>query len=91
MQKTDDKGQRTVNAFAVCLFLLVEQSVFILGQHLLLARHFAIPPVDGSCLLSITCKGSADGIYHSIDGAKTLPLTSLLGLRDSPWDLPVSG
>lgn len=80
-----------MNTLAVRLFLLVEQRVFILWQHLLLARHFPVPPIDGSRLQAVTCKGGADGVYHIINGAKALPLASLLGLRDSPWDLPVLG
>ena len=78
-----------MNALAVVLLLLVEESVLVLGQHLLLARHLLVPPLDSLGVLTIAGECSADGIDDAVHSAQALTLPGLLGRREAPRGLPV--
>ena len=78
-----------MNALAVTALLLVEDRIFILGQHFLLARHLVVPPVDGFRRLALARESRGDCVHYLVDGAQALPLTGLLRRRDAPWGLPV--
>ena len=80
-----------MDSLAVFFLLLIEDRVFVLGQHFLLARHFLVPALHHLRGLSVSLKGGTDGVDHAIDRSQTLPLTGLLGGGDAPWDLPVAG
>lgn len=84
-----DNRELTVNSLAICLFLLIEERVFVFREHFLLAGHFAVPPFDGFGGLSGSVEGGADGIDDTVNGPQALSLTGLLRLGDAPWDLPV--
>lgn len=64
-----DEWPLTVNSLAVRLLLLVEERVFVLGQHFLLAGHFAVPPLDGLGGLSVAAQGGAEGVDDAVNGA----------------------
>ena len=85
-----DEGH-TVNALPVALLLLVEESVFVLGQHFLLTGHLGIPPGHGLRCLTIALEGSAQGINDAVHGAQTLALAGLLRGGQTPRGLPVVG
>lgn len=78
-----------MNTLPVGLLLLVEDSVLVLGEHLLLAGHLGIPPLNSLGALTLPGKSSAEGINDLVHGAQTLALPGLLGRGETPWDLPV--
>lgn len=78
-----------MNALAVLLLLLVEQCVLVLGQHLLLARHFPVPALDGLGGVSIALQRGGDSVDNPVNATEALPLTSLLRLGEAPRDLPI--
>lgn len=78
-----------MNALPVRLLLLVEESVLVLGQHLLLAGHLGKPPVDSLCGVTVALQGSAEGIDDTVHGAQALALPGLLGCGEAPRGLPV--
>ena len=71
--------ERTVNALAVGLLLLVEESVLVLRQHLLLTGHLGIPPVHSLCGVAIALEGSAQGVDDTVHGTQALALPGFLG------------
>lgn len=73
------------------LLLLIEDGVLVLGQHFLLTRHLRIPPLDSLCTVAVARKGSAEGIDDAVHGTQALALSGLLGRRETPRGLPVSG
>ena len=78
-----------MNALPVLLLLLIEDRVLVLGQHLLLARHLGIPPLNRLGGLSVALECGADGIDDAIDVAQALALAGFLGRGEAPWGLPV--
>lgn len=78
-----------MNALAVGLLLLVEESVLVLGQHLLFTGHFLVPTLDSLGVLTIPGECSADGIDDTVHSAQALALPGLLRRRETPWGLPV--
>lgn len=68
-----------MNALPVALLLLIEQSVLVLWQHLLLARHLRVPPLHGLGALSVARECGADGVDDPVHGAQALALPGLLG------------
>lgn len=78
-----------MNALPVRLLLLIEEGVFVLGQHLLLTRHFGVPSLDSLHSLVLASKSCADGVNDLVDVAQTLALPGLLGRRETPRGLPV--
>jgi hypothetical protein len=68
-----------VNALAVALLLLIEESVLVLGKHLFLARHLGIPPLNSLCALSVASEGGTEGIDDAVHSAQTLALPGFLG------------
>lgn len=83
------RNEHTVEALPVGLLLLVEESVLVLGQHLLLTGHLGIPPLDGLCGVTVALQSSANGIDDTVNGTQALALPGLLGCREAPWGLPV--
>lgn len=79
-----------MNALAVALLFLVEKSVLVLWQHLFLAGHLGVPPLDSLCALSIASQGSAESIDDTVNGAQTLALPGFLGGGQTPRGLPVN-
>ena len=71
--------EHTVNAFPVALLLLIEKSVFVLGQHFLLARHLRKPPSHSLGSLAIALKCGTHGVNDPVHGAQALALSCLLG------------
>lgn len=49
--------------------LLIEDGVFVLGQHFLLPGHLSVPPLNSSGGLSIPLQSGIEGVYHTVDGA----------------------
>ena len=82
-------ANHTVNALPVCLFLLVEECVLVLRQHLLLARHLSVPSLNGLSCLIFTGESCADSVNDLVDVAKALALPGLLRRRETPWGLPI--
>jgi hypothetical protein len=78
-----------MDALAVRLLLLVEKSVLVSWQHLLLSRHFLVPSVDCLCGLAVSAKGCAKGIDNAVNSTQALALAGFLRLRDTPWDFPI--
>lgn len=78
-----------MNALAVALLLLVEQSVLVLGEHLLLTGHLGVPAGHGLGCLTIALESSAQGVDDAVHGAQALALASLLRGRQTPRGLPV--
>lgn len=76
-------------ALAVLLLLLVKDGVLVLGQHLLLARHLRVPPLDGLGRLAVALQRRADGVDDAVDGAEALALARLLRAGEAPGDFPV--
>lgn len=79
-----------MNTLPVGLLLLVEDSVLVLGEHLLFTGHLCVPPLNGFGALALTGKSSTEGINDLVHSAQTLALPGLLGRGQTPWDLPVS-
>jgi hypothetical protein len=73
------RRKHTVNALPVALLLLIEQSVLVLWQHFLLARHLRVPPLYSLGALSVARQGSTDSIDDPVHGAQALALPGLLG------------
>jgi hypothetical protein len=79
-----------MNSLSVLLLLPVENRIFVLGQHFLLARHFRVPSLHGLCgYLAIALESTEHGVDDIIDGSETFALASLLRSGEPPWDLPV--
>lgn len=78
-----------MNALPVALLLLIEESVLVLRQHFLLARHLRKPPAHGLGGLTIALKCSADSVDDPVHGAQALALSCLLGGGETPRGLPV--
>lgn len=78
-----------MNALPVRLLLLIEKGVFVLGQHLLLTRHFSVPSFDSFRSLVLASKSCADSVNDLVDVAQTLALPGLLGRGETPRGLPV--
>jgi hypothetical protein len=78
-----------VNALPVALLLLIKESVLVLGQHFLLARHLREPPAHSLGGLAIALESGADSIDDPIHGAQALALSCLLGGGETPRGLPV--
>lgn len=85
------QGKHTVNALAISLLLRVEDGVFVFRQHLRLSRHLRLPPLQLLQSLSLLGQSRADSCNYIVDGPKALSLSVLLGLGESPGDLPVRG
>lgn len=77
-----------MNALAVGLLLLIEESVLVLGQHFLLTGHLGIPALNSLGALTVARKSSAQGVDDAVNGAEALALPGLLGRRQAPWGLP---
>lgn len=58
-----------MNTLAVGPFLLIENGVFILGQHFLLPGHLSVPPLKSSGGLSVPLQSRIEGVYHTVNGA----------------------
>lgn len=78
-----------MNALPVGLFLLVEEGVLVLRQHLLFTGHLGKPPVNSLCGVTVALQGSAEGIDDTVHGAQALALPGLLGCGEAPRGLPV--
>ena len=77
-----------MNALAVGLLLLIEKSVLVLGQHLLLTGHLSIPPLNSLGALAIARKSSAQCVDNAVNSAEALALAGFLGRGQAPWGLP---
>ena len=77
--------------YSLPIFLLfpVKNGVFVLGQHLLLARQLLVPTLDSLCRHSpVLLQCSTDRIYDFVDKLEAFALSCFLRCGESPWDFP---
>lgn len=67
-----------MNPLTIPLFLPIKKGVFILGSHLVLARHLRLPSLKGFCAGVLFREGGVDGGYDCVDGAEAFPLARFL-------------
>lgn len=80
----------TMDALSILLLLPVENGVFVFRQHLLLNWHLLLPSLHSLRSNTLLSQSSIHNCDHVVNSAETFPLSCLLELRESPWDLPIS-
>ena len=58
-----------MKTLAVGPFLLIEDGVFVLGQHFLLPGHLSVPPLKSPGGLSVPLQSGIKGVYYTVNGA----------------------
>ena len=84
-----DKMPLTVDSFPVSLHFSVEDCVFVLGQHLLLSRHFHLPAVHLLHAQSGPCQRIVKGRNNAVYVSEALALSVLLVAGEAPWNFPI--
>ena len=81
-----------MNPFPIPLLFAIKYGIFILRSHLRLCGHLLFPPLQLGCRLhAMLLEGIVDCRYNIVDQAKAFALTALLGGRETPGYLPVTG
>lgn len=74
---------------AVLLLLLIKDGVLVARQHLLLARHLALPALEIARRQPLPRERCVHRRDHVVDEPEPLALPSLLRRGQLPWNLPV--